>query len=744
MARRVLAGAVPAIDSLLTPANADIALLPYQLEPALAVINGTAARILIADEVGLGKTVQAGVIVAETIARRQDAHVLVICPAGLRAQWDDELTGRFRLAPVVLDSASLRRLPFSGGANPWAVHPLVLTSTDYIKRPEVVRALESLVWDLIVIDEAHGIAGNSDRHAAAALLAQRSRAVVMLTATPHSGDDVAFARLASVGDLEATFPLLVFRRTRADTSGLTRRRTRWLRVRLTGAELRMHRALMAYVQRVWRRPASQAARLAMIVLTRRACSGAPSLARTIERRLALLAIGSPADRQLQLPLGLFEPNDEVLDAEVGTPGLENPQDERQALETVLALARQAGESAKLRALARLLRRSNEPAIVFTEYRDTLTVLARELAGFDTCQLHGGLAAAERADAIHAFTTGTPKVLLATDAASEGLNLQQRCRLVVHLEVPWTPTRIEQRVGRVDRIGQARTVHQVHLIARATVEESRVATVVQRLSRVASTLNGLSSPRPDERQVASYVLGNDDPPDVTAGALPPGLMTTDMRDRAATETVRLLAARGFVGRATPPHRARAMGTPGSGAPNGSAGRLAPVGTRPFASVARRLPAGQAWWALWLECASLNGQLEWESLIGIRAEHQWLRSALMDDLRKRVDKSWRQVQNHVSIEHCSAAGDLVRWLQTSAARALEREGAIARALERHHARMAASLLQGGLFDRRAEREATAQREVLEMALTRCRTRTEELQQRQAAAVITSRPAFSLISW
>lgn len=728
MARRVLAGAVPAIDSLLAPANADIALLPYQLEPALALINGTAARILIADEVGLGKTVQAGVIVAETIARRQDAHVLVLCPAGLRAQWNDELTRRFHLAPVVLDSASLRRLPLGDGANPWAAHPLVLTSTDYIKRPEVVRALESLVWDLIVIDEAHGIAGHSDRHAAAALLAQRSRTVVMLTATPHSGDDVAFARLASVGDLEAAFPLLVFRRTRAETSGLTRRRTRWLRVRLTHAELNMHRALMAYVQRVWRRPASHAARLAMIILTRRACSGAPSLARTIERRLALLATGSPEDTQLQLPLSLVESNDEVLDAEVGTPGLESLHDERRALETVLALARQAGESGKLQALTRLLRRSNEPAIVFTEYRDTLTALARELAGFATCQLHGGLAAAERAEVIHAFTTGTAKVLLATDAASEGLNLQQRCRLVVHLEVPWTPTRIEQRVGRVDRIGQARTVHQVHLVARATVEESRVATIVQRLSRVASTLSGLSSRRPDERQVAGYVLGNDDPPDTSGGASlsatgPPGLMTVDLRERAATETARLLATR----------RVRPAGS-----------TLSPAHTRPFTSVGRRLPAGQVWWALWLECAWLNGQLEWETLIGVRADHQWPRPESTADVRKRVDQSWTQVRKHVSIEHSRVTGHLLARLRTSAARALEREGAIARALERHHARLAVSLLQGGLFDRRTEREAAAQRELLEMALTQCRTRTVELRQRQAAAVITSRPAFSLISW
>ena len=322
------------------------------------------------------------------------------------------------------------------------------------------------------------------------------------------------------------------------------------------------------------------------------------------------------------------------------------------------------------------------------------------------------------------------MLLATDAASEGLNLQQRCRLVVHLEVPWTPTRIEQRVGRVDRIGQSRTVHQVHLVASGTVEESRVASVVQRLSRVASALSGLSSTPVGRTAGAAHVLGNDDLPDTSVGASssatgPPGVITVDLRERAATETARLLAAR-----RAPAERA-------------STSRHQRTPARLHRS-RRRLPAGQAWWALWLECACLNGQLEWETLIGVRADHQWPRSESTTDLRNRVDESWTQVRNHVSVEHSRVTDDLVGWLRTSAARALEREDAIARAIERHHARMAASLLQGGLFDRRTEREATAQRELLEMALTRCRTRTDELQQRQAGAVITSRPAFSLISW
>ena len=147
----------------------------------------------------------------------------------------------------------------------------------------------------------------------------------------------------------------------------------------------------------------------------------------------------------------------------------------------------------------------------------------------------------------------------------------------------------------------------------------MATVVQRLLRVASAERSLLDPAADERQVASYVLGNDDLPDASAGSSssatgPPGLITIDMRDRAVTETERLLAAR----------QVRPAATASSA-----------VHTRPFTAVARRLAAGQAWWALWLECASLNGQLEWEALIGVHGEHQWPRSELTTDLHKRVE-------------------------------------------------------------------------------------------------------------
>ena len=722
LARTALVEATPAFDSLRAAVRADVAVLPYQLEPALAVTSGRTTRILIADEVGLGKTIQAGLIIAETLARRGDAHVLVLCPAGLREQWHNELSGRFHAAPVVLDSAALRRLPHVDG-NPWAAHSLVLTSTDYIKRPEVIRALEPVVWDLLVVDEAHGIAGASERHEAAALLARRARVVVLLSATPHSGDAAAFARLTAVGDLEHSFPLWVFRRTRADVSIPATRRTRWLRVRPSNIEGQMHRLLMAYVRRVWRKPPSDAARLAMIILTRRACSCASSLARTLERRLALLDAFEPVDGQLDLPLPLFSENDEEPDADVGAPGMADRAAERRTLETILAVARHAAASeSKMRCLERLLRRSNEPAIVFTEYRDTLGVLQRQLAGLKTCELHGGLTAAERSRVIREFTTGARHVLLATDAASEGLNLQQRCRLVIHLEVPWTPTRIEQRVGRVDRIGQPRIVHQLHLVARETVEETRVIRLAQRQAHIASAFNSLAGTSSSDRESAAYVIGGSPlPPSASSSALP-GVVAGDLRERAAAEAARLVTAR----------RLLPADVPGTSAQ-----------VRPFVTCGRGAPPSHACWALWVEFADPEGQLLWETLIGVSGEPGWTRQRSREEIRRLVDTSWKQVQRDAGIQHRRFTQLASNSLRASMALALGREHAMARDVAQRGARMAVHLLQPGLFDRRVEREAAAQREVIDTALTHCHARLAQLQRQRGAAALL-RPAFSLITW
>jgi hypothetical protein len=196
--------------------------------------------------------------------------------------------------------------------------------------------------------------------------------------------------------------------------------------------------------------------------------------------------------QLRLPLGdlagELSPADE---APAWSPllGLHDAAHERNLLGALAeAAARAAQHETKTAALVRLLRRVNEPAIVFTEYRDTLLHVEASV-GRPAVVLHGGLTRDERRAAIQQFTDGDINLLLATDAAGEGLNLQRSCRLVINLELPWNPMRLEQRIGRVDRIGQKRRVHVVHLIAQDSAESRLLSRLQSRIARMQNDIGG---------------------------------------------------------------------------------------------------------------------------------------------------------------------------------------------------------------------------------------------------------------
>lgn len=494
-------------------------LLPYQLEPALAVLCGE-TRILIADEVGLGKTVQAALIVAELVARGHAARCLVLAPAGLCGQWVAELQGRFGLPATHVDAFLLRSLASLSPPEltPWEQLSLAVSSFDYVKQPEVLVGLRELRWDVLIVDEAHMVALAPGRAAAVRLLSSRARRVVLLTATPHAADTEGFRALCETGRLAGEDPIVLFRRTR-EALGIRRlRRVALLRVGLSAAERRMHDALDRYTAAVWResesRGASEDARLAMVVLRKRAASGPAALHASLSRRLQWLAPrAEPTGWQLSLPLddaSDVDAADEEPGAVLRAPGLRNVEAERRRLLHLIDLSRAAGGAdSKARALERLLARSGEPAIVFTEYRDTLVHLAGRLrARVTVALLHGGLDQAGRREAVRAFTRGDARVLLATDAAAHGLNLHARCRLVVDMELPWTPARLEQRIGRVDRIGQQRRVHAVHLVGRRTSEEQVLARLVLRLARETAALGRADNPlgAAGELEVARVVFG----------------------------------------------------------------------------------------------------------------------------------------------------------------------------------------------------------------------------------------------
>jgi superfamily II DNA or RNA helicase len=499
--------------------SAAIDLLPYQLEPALAVVRGLGTRFLLADEVGLGKTIQAGLVASELIARGSIDRVLVLAPAGLRDQWVDELSRRFGLESTRVDARMLCRtasgLPV--GVNPWATAAVAVASIDYVKRPEVAPAVAAIPWDLVVVDEAHTAAADSDRRAAAHALAVRAPYVLLLTATPHSGDRDLFASLCEVGAVDDT-PLVVFRRTRADVGVAARRRVHIVRVAANAAERRMHTHLRRYADAVRTErgsPKNADTLLALGVLHKRMFSSAWSLAQSVERRLRAIARADDPDEGEQLRLPLGDPSGELTDADrppawPSSLTLADRERERRLLTALLTAAREASDDdTKLRRLATLLRRTTEPVVVFTEYRDTLLHVLRRIAR-PAVVLHGGLRREERADALHGFASTARAVLLATDAAAEGLNLHHRCRIVVNLELPWNPSRLEQRIGRVDRIGQAHTVHAFHLVAASAGETVVLDRLRARIAVAESEVHAADplSDRTHERAIARLLFSGD--------------------------------------------------------------------------------------------------------------------------------------------------------------------------------------------------------------------------------------------
>lgn len=458
--------------ALWTAADASIDLLPYQLEPALAVLRG-ATRLLLADAVGLGKTIQAALILAELRARGWVDRALVLCPAGLRATWAHELETRFHIPCAVIDQASIAEhaAALPPGVNPWSGHSTIVTSIDFVKRPEVLAALSGLPIDVLIADEAHHLTPGTDRAHAAARLASRAAWCVLASATPHSGDVAAFAFLSALGAHDD--PLVVFRRTRREAGVGGSRRERLLRITPTDAERALHNAVDDYARAIWdgRGAIERPAQLVAMTIARRAASSTAALERTLQRRLSLLSTEPVAE---QPPLPWVEDDEDDGDGDravLAAPGLANGVDEHAAIGALLELVAHCGPGAKLRRLQRLLARVAEPVIVFTEYRDTVeAILAIVPAGRRAAAITGATPLDDRRSAIDAFTRGNLDVLVATDTAGEGLNLQQRCRLVIDLELPWNPLRLEQRVGRVDRLGQARRVHAIHLVLNGSIEE----------------------------------------------------------------------------------------------------------------------------------------------------------------------------------------------------------------------------------------------------------------------------------
>jgi superfamily II DNA or RNA helicase len=680
---RALIGHCGAPGLLHASSAADMDVLPHQLEPVVAVLRGQGCRVLLADEVGLGKTIQACLVVAELRAKGVADRVLILTPPGLRDQWQHELSRRFRLDATIVDTRALRQraADLPPDVDAWATFPLAIASIDYVKRPEVLRAVLGCRWDIVIVDEAHRVANDGDRRQASGALTSRSAYVVLLTATPHSGDATAFQSLCALGGHGDR--LLVFRRTRRALATANDRHVHRLPVRSSGDERRMHARLDVFARavRAERGDTNRDMWIAIALLQKRAFSSARALHLSVLRRLDALAGVESYAAQLLLPLDEDgeTTNEDDAPAWHAVLGLRDVDHERRLLSTLAGAAALAVKSeSKLSAVRRLLRRVGEPVILFTEYRDTLAHLAR---GIDepTATLHGGLTQAERMAALQSFAGGTTRILLATDAASEGLNLHHTCRVVVNLELPWNPMRLEQRIGRVDRIGQRRTVHAFHLVGGDTGELQLLEELRRRIAHAQSDIGA---------------------PDPLDGTLAPGdadAICTDDAD-VGGELVRLRLARAF-----------AADSVGNERPCTAAARNPRTRTRLGSNTLR----------LWT-CAIEDGRDR----------------VVSSDLVSTLNGSEAECVELAAASVKARQASVIEIARHFAATGIARTEAIVRAIENE----GASPIQSGLFDRRANFADAALKTVRDDALADQAARAAEL--RSSAELTVRTPRLRLV--
>ncbi len=540
-------GAVTSADqrSLQAPFRSGITIEDYQLEPLVRALRAPRTTLLIADDVGLGKTIEAGLVVQELLLRHRARTALVVCPAALQLQWRDEMRDKFGLEFRIVDRELLGRLRRSRGvgANPFAHFPRLIVSIDWLKGELGMRLLREVLpprpeiprrYDVLIVDEVHNCApaGAGGRWARDTLRTQAIRTLaphcehrLFLSATPHNGYDNSFAALLELLDphrfargirptADAVREVTV-RRLKQDleyedgTPRFSRRKVVMLEVNHPEAERTVHADLVAYgTARVHRlqgnASASSAADFVVTLLKKRLFSSPAAFLRTLQVHRETLRrerrpVSPPTPTVLQR---LFDDVETSLDEEsaedgVGVSGreaLEAAADaetsrpslqETELLDRMIAWAERAAVTEDARTTRLLdwvcehvkpaVRFTDERVIIFTEYRATQRYLqerlaARGISGSRVELLDGTTPEGDR-ERIKSQWQEPPsdyqvRVLLATDAASEGISLQRHCHLLAHAEIPWNPNRMEQRNGRVDRHGQTAPEVLVHHLVSA--------------------------------------------------------------------------------------------------------------------------------------------------------------------------------------------------------------------------------------------------------------------------------------
>jgi superfamily II DNA or RNA helicase len=482
MARKT---AVPITEPALTVATQGLAdSLPYQLAAVRKALSpeNLRPRILLADAVGLGKTLEIGMILSELVRRGRGERILIVTPRHVLEQMQFEMWTRFALPFVRLDSLGIQRIRqmLPGNRNPFAHFKRVIISIDTLKSDRYISHLRKQHWDAVVVDESHNVTGASQNNRLARLLSSRSDALILASATPHNGRKESFAELIRMLEPSAVTPdgelvedevkRLVIRRHRHSEEVASHVGGDWAErlppdnqvIKASGIENEIAREL----DEVWLHPTSgkspysgpNSSLFPWTLVKAFLSSPAALLASASERRKRLGRDLSPAEQVEEAALRRLE--------ELATRGLTEPTGKYAALRTHL---NQIGVG----------KGSATRAVVFAERVPTLHFLRERLrrdfgfTGHEIEILHGGLTDVDQQAVVEAFKLESSpiRVLVTGDVASEGVNLHLQCHNLIHYDIPWSLIRIQQRNGRIDRYGQKHQPRITTLLLDPDVENS---------------------------------------------------------------------------------------------------------------------------------------------------------------------------------------------------------------------------------------------------------------------------------
>ena len=515
------AGILSALSSGVIP-------LPHQLHVLERALETRNIRYILADEVGLGKTIEAGMIIKELKARGLITRILVVCPTGLVSQWSVEMQEKFHEKFQVIlpsDFDTIRRL--TDNDDVYGQFDQVISPMDSIKpvekhagwsdkrvekyNQERIEAIINSGWDLIIIDEAHRVAGPSSyvaRYKLGYLLSQASPYLLLLTATPHNGKTEPFLRLVRLLDEQAfpnyksivkeqVAPYLIRseKREAIDNNGnllFKKRYTHLVELHWDerhSLQRQLYELVSSYVSKIydkarWNRKKNMCLIFLMIIMQRMVTSSTAAVRQSLEHRLRVLL--EEETRVNTMSESDWDERDiEDGDADAMEAMSLDRSAEIEELKMIISVAKPAEfqhHDVKVDALFDTIDelQSEDPAqkiILFTEFVGTQVYLKEllESRGYSVSVLNGSMDIEERNNALNEFKMSTG-IFISTDAGGEGLNLQF-ANIIINYDLPWNPMKIEQRCGRADRIGQQRDVHIYNMIIGDTVE-SRVREVLE--------------------------------------------------------------------------------------------------------------------------------------------------------------------------------------------------------------------------------------------------------------------------